>query len=834
MPSPTNNCPKCFLPLASSDRSGSLTSFLFADMHCQCDAASLDNTNRLKSDSQSCKRCGKVIASARREGSFTSFLLKDMRCSCAKPLRQSANKNAMATRFVPQGAQWSRRKQAQHTEMRSRNSSNFARDAALVKLKPGEIIGGCYRLDQLVGKGGMGVVYKATHILLGRTVALKFLAPSLVSIESWQLFQREAKINSSLTHPILCQIYDLGIHAGSLPFYAMDFIEGKTLEEIIITNGPLSVGATLEVFIKVAEGLSYAHRRSIVHKDIKPANIMVAKRPDGSPDIKLLDFGISELSDDAGKKRRDIVERAIGSAAYMSPEQFDGHDLDLRSDIYSLGCSIHETLTGNPPYEADDLQGLALKHKREEPPLLGDVTGIAFPNALQAVLIKCLQKRKDYRYQNASELAIDLQRIRGKKELQFAKAELDHLEEWEREKRVNNTAGKTLAIFVSAVAVLALIAVVAVVNFNKTPSAIDPLTKIKVTEASPLEKPGITDVRSKAADLQAPDSLVAQVDPHPEKTSLSDPAPGRPTDTLPVFKPDQFFMRTHEGKGGQKVDIYSFPFSDNPPAKIAIFSTASGAISMIKIYGCKGVLGLDAGRNLMLKPQDRVINIENLVPGFRKQDIKGIDLGLYFTDAPKFLKAAIERFDLKAVLLSSGQQTKDSMAELAKMKTVELLELKAWDNRGKKTDIIKLPPELEIIRLELNVCKGDLKNFFEIAPDKIKLNSAIIKNTQLSKHDVEYLSSIKSLKSVKFENCLLTAETLAPLFASHSIAKLTLAEATFDLENLDCSRINSSTLEKLSLDIGQTLSTPARLKIEELRKKIKRVELSRGDGFTSF
>ncbi|MBK7840887.1 MAG: serine/threonine protein kinase [Candidatus Obscuribacter sp.] len=427
-----------FLPLASSDRSGSLTSFLFADMHCQCDAAALDNANRLKSDSESCKRCGKVIASARRQGSFTSFLLKDMRCSCAKPLRQSANKDAMATRFVPQGGQWSRRKQAQHTEMRSRNSSNFARDAALVKLKPGEIIGGCYRLDQLVGKGGMGVVYKASHILLGRTVALKFLAPSLVSLESWQLFQREAKINSSLTHPILCQIYDLGIHAGSLPFYAMDFIEGQTLEEIIIKNGPLSVGATLEVFIKVAEGLSYAHRRSIVHRDIKPANIMVAKRADGSPEIKLLDFGISELSDDAGKKQRDKVERAIGSAAYMSPEQFDGHDLDLRSDIYSLGCSIHETLTGNPPYEADDLQGLALKHKSEEPPLLGDTTGIAFPNALQAVLIKCLQKRKDYRYQNASELAIDLQRIRDNKELQFAKAELDQLEELE-EKSVSIT-----------------------------------------------------------------------------------------------------------------------------------------------------------------------------------------------------------------------------------------------------------------------------------------------------------------------------------------------------------------------------------------------------------
>ncbi|MBP6351174.1 MAG: serine/threonine protein kinase [Candidatus Obscuribacter sp.] len=834
MPSPTNNCPKCFLPLASSDRSGSLTSFLFADMHCQCDAAALDNANRLKSDSESCKRCGKVIASARRQGSFTSFLLKDMRCSCAKPLRQSANKDAMATRFVPQGGQWSRRKQAQHTEMRSRNSSNFARDAALVKLKPGEIIGGCYRLDQLVGKGGMGVVYKASHILLGRTVALKFLAPSLVSLESWQLFQREAKINSSLTHPILCQIYDLGIHAGSLPFYAMDFIEGQTLEEIIIKNGPLSVGATLEVFIKVAEGLSYAHRRSIVHRDIKPANIMVAKRADGSPEIKLLDFGISELSDDAGKKQRDKVERAIGSAAYMSPEQFDGHDLDLRSDIYSLGCSIHETLTGNPPYEADDLQGLALKHKSEEPPLLGDTTGIAFPNALQAVLIKCLQKRKDYRYQNASELAIDLQRIRDNKELQFAKAELDQLEELEREKRVNNTAGKTLAIFVSAVAVLALIALVAVVNFNKTPTAIDPLTKIKVEESSPLEKPDKSNTKSKVVDLQAPDSLMAQVDPHPQKADRADPGPGHPTETLPVYKPDQFFLQLHQNDEGKTVNVYSFPFGDKLPVKIALYTTANGVINVFKIHACKGVLGINADQNIMLKPQDHVINIENLVPGFRKQDIKGIDLGLYFTDAPKFLRAAIDRFDLKVVILSSSQQSKESMAALAKIKTVDYLELKAWDNSGQKSNMVKIPAALEINRLELNAYKGDLKDLFELAPDKIKLTNAIIKNTQLSKQDVEFLSAVKSLRAVKLENCLLTAESLAPIFASQSIAKLTLAEATFDLENLDCRRIGSSPLEKLNLDIGQTLSTAARLKIEELKKRIKRVDLSRGDGFTSY
>jgi len=211
---------------------------------------------------------------------------------------------------------------------------------AISQLSPGDTIGGCYEILELAGEGGMGAVYRAKHKVLERQCAIKFLAPSLVSEKSWLLFQKEAKINSTLLHHSICQVYDLGIHAGKLPYYAMDFVDGHSLEEVISFQGPLTLGATLEIFIKVCEGLSYAHRKGIIHKDIKPANIMVTTDNTEDLDVRVLDFGISELSEPSTASRSqnnldDSDDEILGSAAYMSPEQFRGEELDKRSDIYN-------------------------------------------------------------------------------------------------------------------------------------------------------------------------------------------------------------------------------------------------------------------------------------------------------------------------------------------------------------------------------------------------------------------------------------------------------------------------------------------------------------------
>lgn len=424
-------CKNCHLPFLSQERRGSLTSFVFIDMHCQCHltentaAANARKANQAKVNSQSCANCGKVIAKAKRAGSLTSMLLVDLRCSCANP-KPKTPRFDMHTRFRPP-ASLTKRRRENATRMRTRGATLTKADAAIVQLKPGDRIGGDFVLIEQAGQGGMGLVYRARHERLARTVALKFLLPSMVSPESWSQFKQEAKLNSILSHPTICQIYDLGLHQGVLPFYAMDYVDGLTLEDIILQVGSLSIGATLEVFIKAAEGLSYAHRKGIVHKDIKPANIMVEKTDDGDILVKILDFGISQLNDKGSKQEKQ--DRVVGSAPYMSPEQIRGEPLDARSDIYSLGCSIFETLCGEPPFVADDYDDNVVMHLEDDTPLLRDRTDVDMPIEIEAVIQKCMHKEADRRYQNASELIIDLKRIIEDKPLQHALNEQSFLEE---------------------------------------------------------------------------------------------------------------------------------------------------------------------------------------------------------------------------------------------------------------------------------------------------------------------------------------------------------------------------------------------------------------------
>lgn len=434
-------CPQCGKVITPADRLGSLTSFLLSDLNCSCRAERLGSPRSNTGDGHRqqqdklCARCHKVIPDVKRVGSLTSFFFKDVRCQCPEPLLSSgkgaqigqSDGNRLQTRYSDGGLTQLRQKQKK-TFYANTQAALAADAAAFVDIAPGLVIGGTYELLALAGQGGMGSVYRARHISLGRHCAVKFVAPSMVSRQTWDLLQKEAKIISSLTHPTICQIYDLGVHAGRLPFYAMDFIEGFTLDEFLTQYGPLSVGACAELYIKVCEGLSYAHRRGVVHKDLKPANIMIERLPNDEIQVRILDFGISELNGPAANAQTSKRGEAIGTAAYMSPEQSSGQAVDKRSDIYSLGCSIFETLTGSYVFNVEgqgDIQAtlnqFARQHREAEPPSLMSRTGVTFSPQIEAIVAYCLEKDADKRYQNASELSIDLQRMLEGKPLQFAK-----------------------------------------------------------------------------------------------------------------------------------------------------------------------------------------------------------------------------------------------------------------------------------------------------------------------------------------------------------------------------------------------------------------------------
>ena len=285
--------------------------------------------------------------------------------------------------------------------------------AQQINLAPGATIGGVYDILKLIGRGGMGEVYLAQHKTLLRKCALKVIPPDEVTEESWKRFRQEAKSVANLDHANLVKVTDLGVHEGCLPYYAMDFVEGKNLADLLAARGPLPIAMVLEIFKQVCDGLQCAHENGILHRDLKPANIMILTAGTGRISAKVLDFGLAKLTkQDRAEQSLTNVGDVFGSPFYMSPEQCNGSDLDCRSDIYSLGCTMFEMLTGRPPFDGHIVSSIFFGHLEAPPPSLESVAGAGkFPKALELVLAKALCKLPAERYQSMAQLKADLERL---------------------------------------------------------------------------------------------------------------------------------------------------------------------------------------------------------------------------------------------------------------------------------------------------------------------------------------------------------------------------------------------------------------------------------------
>jgi serine/threonine-protein kinase len=269
-------------------------------------------------------------------------------------------------------------------------------------LKPGTLVAGKYRIVEELGRGGMGVVYKAEDIQLQRTVALKFLPPELVHIpEIRDRFRQEAKAAAALDHPHICTIYDFD-QDEDRAFISMAYIEGRSLRERI-GSGPLELEEALKIAAQVAEGLEEAHGKGIVHRDIKSANIMVTTRGQA----KIMDFGLARI---VGATLVTQEGTTMGTVSYMSPEQARGEKVDHRTDIWSFGVVLYEMLTGELPFKGEQSQAVVYAILKEKPkPLTSSKPDL--PPAIEEVVLKALEKDPDRRYQSFGELLDDLRSI---------------------------------------------------------------------------------------------------------------------------------------------------------------------------------------------------------------------------------------------------------------------------------------------------------------------------------------------------------------------------------------------------------------------------------------
>jgi serine/threonine protein kinase len=270
-----------------------------------------------------------------------------------------------------------------------------------ISLAAGDVIAG-YRLDELAGRGGMGVVFRATHIALDRRVAVKLITPQLAADEMFrQRFQRESRVAASIDHPHVIPIFDAGDENGQL-YVAMRYVEGTDLGALLAREGELEPQQAVDIIAQVADALDAAHERGLVHRDVKPANVLLERRPSGYHSY-LTDFGlVKTVGAASGALTR--TGQWLGTPDYAAPEQINGADVDARTDVYALGCMLYHTITGKPPFKGDTDVAKMFAHLSQPAPSLLDAKPDA-PDVLDGVIGRALAKDPAERQGSASELA---------------------------------------------------------------------------------------------------------------------------------------------------------------------------------------------------------------------------------------------------------------------------------------------------------------------------------------------------------------------------------------------------------------------------------------------
>jgi eukaryotic-like serine/threonine-protein kinase len=276
-------------------------------------------------------------------------------------------------------------------------------------MSAGRLLGGRYQVGELLGYGGMAEVHQGRDSRLGRDVAIKLLRADLARDATFQMrFSREAQNAAALNHPAIVAVYDTGEEFAptgeALPYIVMEYVNGRTLKEVLTAEGPLQPRRALEISADVCAALEFSHRHGIIHRDIKPGNVMLTQ----TGQVKVMDFGIARALA-SGASTMTQTSAVIGTAQYLSPEQARGEAVDARSDVYATGCVVFELLTGHPPFVGDNPVSVAYQHVREDPKPPSSSNRDVTPD-LDAVVLKALAKNPLNRYQSAAEMRADLLR----------------------------------------------------------------------------------------------------------------------------------------------------------------------------------------------------------------------------------------------------------------------------------------------------------------------------------------------------------------------------------------------------------------------------------------
>lgn len=387
-----------------------------------------------------------------------------------------------------------------------------------------------YELSEILGMGGMSEVHLARDLLLHRDVAVKLLRLDLAQDPSVNLrFQREAQNAASLNHPAIAAVYDTGevqTPSGTLSYIVMEYVDGVTLRDYVRVHGAMRQQQALEVIADACQALNFSHQRGIIHRDVKPANIMIGT----AGAVKVVDFGIAKAiaDSDIGVTQTGVV---MGTAQYLSPEQARGVRVDARADVYSLGCVLYEIATGEPPFVGDSPVAVAYQHVQEEPAAPSKLNSEITPD-LDAVVLKAMAKNPDNRYQTAAEMRTDLVRVHRGQTPYAAMAGIGaggdsalagspeiHAPTAQLATQQSGHAGRSTRRWLIAVAVLAVLIVAGALGINvvagnsRDVAVPDVQGRTSADAVAVLENGGFKTRILQSADVTVPPGLVINTDP---------------------------------------------------------------------------------------------------------------------------------------------------------------------------------------------------------------------------------------------------------------------------------------------------------------------------------
>lgn len=278
----------------------------------------------------------------------------------------------------------------------------------------GTVLDGRYEILALIDTGGMSRVYKARHTSLGVVRAVKVIyRETAIGERSLKRFEKEARMIGNLSHPNLVACVDYGTAPGGRPYVVMEFLEGRTISQLLKGGVIFDEARAVKIFVQVCKGLHYVHEASILHRDIKPGNLMLINGANNEELLKVLDFGIAKIQDTTEIQKLTRTGEICGSPVYMSPEQAKGLSVDERSDVYSFGCVMYEMLSGNPPLMGENAIETIMMHLNEKPAVICTPSKKRIAPGLEAVVMRCLEKEPHKRYKNLNELQHDLELLAG-------------------------------------------------------------------------------------------------------------------------------------------------------------------------------------------------------------------------------------------------------------------------------------------------------------------------------------------------------------------------------------------------------------------------------------